>query len=100
VDKSCWNCSYKKDKQISIFGVCLYFLHLGKEAKPIPDTIVNKGCQYFVQKAEKKEERRAIQMIIEFCDGELLKEKKERKSYKKKRVYKDTRHKYGERKDW
>ena len=100
MDKSCWNCAYKKEKQISLFGVCLYFLHIGKEAKPIPETIVDKGCKHFIEKADKKKERRTIQMIIEFCDGELLKDEKEKKTYKKKRAYKDTRHKYAKRKDW
>ena len=39
-------------------------------------------------------------MVIELFDGELLKDEKNKKVYKKKKVYKDTRHKYGERKDW
>ena len=100
VRKNCWNCAYKKNKQISLFGVCLYFLHIGKEAKDIPETVVDKGCEYFVERADKKEVRGTIQMVIELFDGEILKNEKEKKTYKKKRVYKDTRHKYAKRKDW
>ena len=100
VRKNCWNCAYKKNKQISLFGVCLYFLHIGKEAKDIPETVVDKGCEYFVERADNKEVRGTIQMVIEFFDGEILKDEKEKKTYKKKRVYKDTRHKYAKRKDW
>ena len=100
MDKSCWNCAYKKEKQISLFGVCLYFLHIGKESKPIPETTVNKGCKYFAEKADKKESRHTIQMIIEFFDGEILEDKTQyRKIYKRKKI-KDTRNKYGKRKDW
>ena len=100
VRKNCWNCAYKKNKQISLFGVCLYFLHIGKEAKDIPETVVDKGCEYFVERADNKVVRGTIQMVIEFFDGEILKDEKEKKTYKKKRVYKDTRHKYAKRKDW
>ena len=100
VRKNCWNCAYKKNKQISLFGVCLYFLHIGKEAKDIPENVVDKGCEYFVERADNKEVRGTIQMVIEFIDGEILKDEKEKKTYKKKRVYKDTRHKYAKRKDW
>ena len=41
-----------------------------------------------------------IQTTIELFDGELLKDEKEKKVYKKKRAYNDTRHKYTKRKDW
>jgi len=99
-DKSCWNCEYRKDKQISLFGVCLYFLHLGKPAKEIPESTVNKGCKYFVKKDNDKKVSKMIQSTIELFNGELLKNEKENKVYKKKRVYNDTRHKYTKRKDW
>ena len=100
VRKNCWNCAYKKNKQISLFGVCLYFLHIGKEAKDIPETVVDKGCEYFVERADNKEVRGTIQMVIEFFDGEILEDKTQyRKIYKRKKI-KDTRNKYGKRKDW
>ena len=100
VDKSCWNCGYRKGKQISLFGVCLYFLHLGKPAKEIPAHTVDKGCKYFVVKDEDKEVAKMTQLTIELFDGEILENEKKKKEYNKKRTYKDTRHKYGKRKDW
>ena len=99
-DKRCWNCEYMKDKQISLFGVCLYFLHLGKPAKDIPEDRANKGCKYFVKKDNDKKVSKMIQSTIELFNGELLKNEKENKVYKNKRVYNDTRHKYTIRKDW
>ena len=99
-DKSCWSCEYRKDKQISLFGVCLYFLHLGKPAKDIPEDRASKGCKYFVKKDNDKKVSKIIQTTIELFDGELLEHEKEKKVYRKKRVYKDTRHKYTKRKDW
>ena len=99
-DKSCWSCEYRKDKQISLFGVCLYFLHLGKPAKDIPEDRASKGCKYFVKKDNDKKVSKIIQTTIELFDGELLEHEKEKKVYRKKRVYNDTRHKYTKRKDW
>tara|TARA_Y100000310_G_scaffold203710_1_gene203980 strand:+ start:4355 stop:4576 length:222 start_codon:yes stop_codon:yes gene_type:complete len=73
VPSNCWSCSYKKEKQISLFGVCLYFLQIGKEAKEIPDNIVDVGCKHYVERSDDKNIRGTIQMIIELFDGELTK---------------------------
>ena len=83
---------------MSLFGVCLYFLHIGKKEKPIPETIADKGCKYFIEKADKKEVRGTIQMIIELFDGEILEDKSQyRKKYKRKKIV--SKNKYRKRKD-
>ena len=84
-----------------MFGVCLYFLHLGKPAKEIPAHTVDEGCKYFVEKDEDKESVKFTQLTIELFNGEIIKDEKKKKThYKKKKTIKDTRHKYGKRKDW
>jgi hypothetical protein len=47
-EASCWNCYYRKEKQMSLFGECMYFVKIGEKPKEIPDDIVNKGCKYHI----------------------------------------------------
>ena len=100
IDSSCWNCGYRKGKQISLFGVCLYFLHIGKEAKEIPSNIVDKGCKHYMKIADDKNVAKVISTIIELFHGELLKKEKVSKKLNRKKKYYKSKHKYGERKDW
>ena len=62
--KNCWNCGYKKNKQISLFGVCTYFELKEMEAKEIPSEIVDIGCKNWIDKI--------IRTILVVFDGEIL----------------------------
>tara|TARA_Y100000310_G_scaffold327303_1_gene393426 strand:+ start:839 stop:1162 length:324 start_codon:yes stop_codon:yes gene_type:complete len=101
-NQNCWDCAYRKDSQLSLFGKCYYFVELKKEPKDITKDIVDKGCKFFVWVKDNKADR-IIRHIVKVFKGELLKNKNPRQvslGFQKKRKYKDTRHKYGERKDW
>tara|TARA_R100001594_G_scaffold76288_1_gene110945 strand:- start:71 stop:391 length:321 start_codon:yes stop_codon:yes gene_type:complete len=101
-NKSCWNCGYRKSKQMSEIGVCLYFLHIEKPAKKIPSNIADKGCKYYFESSESEHGKNILSEVIETFNGEYIKEK-QRRYYNRptyKKTYKDNRHKYGKRKDW
>ena len=99
--KSCWNCLYRKNKQLSLFGSCLYFLHMDQAEKEIPETIVDNGCTYYEKEPEDKQHKKVAKRIIEVFNGKIVEKKIEHKKvYKRKRIISDTRHKYSQRKDW
>ena len=96
---SCWNCYYKKNKQMSVFGECAYFNKLGRQPKEIPSDIANKGCQFFL---DKREHHPIVQKILTLFDGEFLPEdndKKGRYIYSSKK-YTKSKSKYTKRADW
>ena len=95
---SCWNCYYKKGRQMSVFGECTYFTKLGKQPKEIPSDIANKGCQYFL---DKEEHNPIVQEILTLFDGEIISDEPYNKnSFKKERKYKNNKEKYSKRADW
>ena len=85
---------------MSLFGSCLFFLHLGKEPKEIPESKVDYGCKFFVRKSENKDSSKMIIKLIETFNGEILPYDKPKKMYSRDRIFKKSKHKYGKRKDW
>mgnify|MGYP003147769569 CR=1 FL=1 len=61
---SCWNCYYKKERQMLLLGECTYFIKIGQEPKEIPGNIVDKGCKHHLFPIEHK--------IIEVFDGKPM----------------------------
>ena len=101
-NQNCWDCAYRKDYQLLLFGKCHYFVKLNKPPKEITEDIVDKGCKFFVWIKDNKADR-IINTIVKAFDGQLLKETKTKQrtfGFKKERKYKDNRHKYAKRKDW
>ena len=47
-------------------GYCLFFLHLNKEKKEIPEDILKKGCKHFYDK--KNSHPLFLKFLIEFSD--------------------------------
>ena len=92
---NCWNCGYKINKQISLFGVCSYFELKKLEPKEIPSNIVDIGCKNWAS----IKGAYTIKMIIEVFDGEILEDKSQyKKEYKRKII--TNKKKYNKRKDW
>jgi hypothetical protein len=51
---SCWYCTWHKVVALNLLGDCQWFIAKGKgPAKPIPPSVVDKGCDYY----EKKQHR-------------------------------------------
>ena len=70
VTQDCWNCGYRKNKQISLFGLCTYFEVKKLEAKDIPPEIADKGCKNWMNKKGAE----IIKQIIEKFDGRFINE--------------------------
>lgn len=101
LESNCWECKYHQvGGKDTFLGFCTWFVKRGEKMKEIPSHVVDKGCQYFVQKSEDAKRSDKIEKeIITLFDGEVLHEEPVRKRKKYRKTYK-SKHKYGERKDW
>ena len=64
VIKNCWNCGFKKVKQLTLFGVCTYFDAYNLPHKEIPQEIVDIGCKHWIHLIARK--------IIDTFDGKII----------------------------
>ena len=52
--RNCWNCTYNKKGGSNFFGKCMWwFYYKNEEPKEIPNTIIDKGCKFWMTLEEK-----------------------------------------------
>lgn len=66
--RGCWDCGYRQNKQLSLFGMCTYFELLGMELKEIPPEVVDKGCKNWASKKGAE----VIKTVVNVFDGEIV----------------------------
>ena len=49
-EKSCWDCSRQRIGGDTFLGICTYFESVGKDNKPIPVDMVDRGCKFWEKK--------------------------------------------------
>jgi len=47
---NCWDCRFQQNDESTLFGVCTWFAHNGRNNKDIPHHIINIGCKFHVPK--------------------------------------------------
>lgn len=46
---TCWTCGFQKiGGHLTFLGICGWFLTKGKPEKPIPPTVVDVGCKFYL----------------------------------------------------
>ena len=52
VGKACWSCGRQRIGGDTFLGICTYFESVGKDNKPIPVDVVDRGCKFWRAKSE------------------------------------------------
>jgi hypothetical protein len=70
-NNNCWNCTYHKKGGINLLGKCnWWFLYKRQEPKEIPNTIIDKGCKFWVSIEERLHP--LLEVVIKKFDGKII----------------------------